>query len=221
MKKLILLAAVLSASHTLAVAQATGATTNVFSAKSSFPGHDWKQIPREKLEGWWLAGLATAHQYADSLHDASLMIVQCGRLVDEWGDLSKKITTFSIRKSLISALYGIYSAEGKININETLEQAGVDDYPSPLTKMERQARIVDLLRARSGVYHAADFETDFQRKTRPARGTHAPGPFWFYNNWDFNVLGTIFEKKTGLKLGDAFYQRIAKPIGMQDFQPII
>jgi CubicO group peptidase (beta-lactamase class C family) len=33
------------------------------------------------------------------------------------------------------------------------------------------------------------------------------------------VLGTIFEKKTGLKLGDAFYTRIAKPIGMQDFKP--
>jgi CubicO group peptidase (beta-lactamase class C family) len=41
----------------------------------------------------------------------------------------------------------------------------------------------------------------------------------YYNNWDFNVLGAIFEKKTGLKMGDAFYQQIAKPIGMQDFQP--
>ncbi len=219
MKKLILLAAVLCASHTPAVAQATGTTTNVFCAKSSFPGHDWKHTPREKLEGWSLPELATAHQYADSLHDASLMIVQCGRLVDEWGDSKKKITTFSVRKSLISALYGIYSTEGKIDINETLEQAGIDDVPSPLTKTERQARIVDLLRARSGVYHAADLETDFQRKNRPARESHAPGTFWFYNNWDFNVLGTIFEKKTELKLGDAFYHRIARPIGMQDFQP--
>ena len=39
------------------------------------------------------------------------------------------------------------------------------------------------------------------------------------NNWDFNVLGTIFEKKTGTKIGQAFYERIAKPIGMQDFSP--
>jgi CubicO group peptidase (beta-lactamase class C family) len=57
------------------------------------------------------------------------------------------------------------------------------------------------------------------KRNRPARGSHAPGTFWYYNNWDFNVLGTIFEKETGLKIGDAFYQRIAKPIGMQDFQP--
>ena len=57
------------------------------------------------------------------------------------------------------------------------------------------------------------------KKTRPARGSHAPGTFWYYNNWDFNALGSIFEKRTGLKIGDAFYERIAKPIGMQDFQP--
>ena len=218
MKKVVLLATVLSFGRTPTLAQTVGVTTNVICAKSSFPGHEWKDVPHEKLTGWSLPELATAHQYADSLHDASLMVVECGRLVDEWGDASEKLTTFSIRKSLISALYGIYSGEGRINVNETLEEAGIDDYPSPLTKAERQARIVDLLRARSGVYHAADFETDFQRKTRPARESHAPGTFWFYNNWDFNVLGAIFEKKTGLKIGDAFYQRIAKPIGMQDFK---
>ena len=147
------------------------------------------------------------------------MVVQCGQVVDEWGETGKKITTFSVRKSLISALFGIYSAEGKIDVNETLEHAGIDDSPSPLTKEERQARIVDLLRARSGVYHAAAFETDYQRNHHPERGSHAPGSFWWYNNWDFNTLGTIFEKKAGLKIGEAFYQRIAKPIGMQDFKP--
>jgi CubicO group peptidase (beta-lactamase class C family) len=169
--------------------------------------------------GWSKERLGQARQFADSLHDSSVMIVQCGRVVDEWGDTSQKLTTFSVRKSLISALYGIYAAEGKIDINQTLEQAGIDDSPSPLTAAERQARIVDLLRARSGVYHAAGFETDFQRRDRPARGSHPPGTYWFYNNWDFNALGGIFEQKTGLKIGDAFYQRIAKPTGMQDFRP--
>ena len=188
-------------------------------AKQAFPGHEWKQASRDGMKGWSRAGLAAAQSYADSLHDSSVMVVQCGRVVDAWGDTDKKLTTFSVRKSLISALYGIYAAEGKIDVNETLEQAGIDDTPLPLTKEECQAKIVDLLRARSGVYHPAAFEVDFQRMLRPARGSHAPGSFWFYNNWDFNVLGTIFEKKTGLKIGDAFYERIAKPIGMQDFRP--
>ncbi len=188
-------------------------------AKLVFPGKEWKQDQRSRRDGWSESKLVAAQQYANSLHDEAMMTVQCGRVIDEWGDTSKKITTFSVRKSLISALYGIYAAEGKIDLNETLQQAGIDDFPSPLSKEERQTRIVDLLRARSGIYHAASFETDFQRKIRPARGSHAPGSFWFYNNWDFNALGTIFEKKTGLKIGDAFYQRIVKPTGMQDFKP--
>jgi CubicO group peptidase (beta-lactamase class C family) len=147
------------------------------------------------------------------------MIVQGGAVIDEWGDIDKKIDAYSIRKSLLSSLYGVYSAEGVIDVNQTLEQLGIDDSPDPLTKAEKQARVVDLLRARSGVYHAVDFETELMKKNRPARGSHAPGTFWYYNNWDFNVVGAIFEKKMGMKMGDAFYQRIAQPIGMEDFQP--
>jgi hypothetical protein len=201
------------------IPQQTTVESNGAEGACTFPGRDWSHIAAPEDAGWSRERLSAARKYADSLHYSSLMILQYGCVVDEWGDPSKKLTTFSVRKSLISALYGIYSADGKIDISESLEQAGIDDDPSPLTRAERQARIVDLLRARSGVYHAADFETDFQRKTRPARGSHAPGTFWFYNNWDFNALGTIFEEKTGLKIGDAFYQRIAKPIGMQDFKP--
>jgi CubicO group peptidase (beta-lactamase class C family) len=187
----------------------------------SFPGKSWQNVSSLERAGWSKERLAAAHAYADSdsIHTSAVMIVQGGRVVDQWGDFDKKIDCYSIRKSLLSALYGIYSAEGVIDVNQTLEQLGIDDSPDPLTKEEKQARIVDLLRARSGVYHPVDFETASMQKSRPARGSHAPGSFWYYNNWDFNVLGTIFEKKTGLKIGDAFYQRIAKPIGMEDFQP--
>jgi CubicO group peptidase (beta-lactamase class C family) len=187
----------------------------------SFPGKSWQNVPSLEKAGWSKEGLAAAHAYADadSIHTSAVMIVQGGKVVDQWGDFDKKIDCYSIRKSLLSALYGIYSAEGVIDVNQTLEQLGIDDSPDPLTKEEKQARVVDLLRARSGVYHAVDFETESMQKSRPPRGSHAPGAFWYYNNWDFNVLGTIFEKKTGLKIGDAFYQRVAKPIGMEDFQP--
>jgi CubicO group peptidase (beta-lactamase class C family) len=185
----------------------------------TFPGNSWKHVASLEGAGWSKDKLAAARQYADSIHSSAVMIIQGGEVVDQWGDIDQKLSSYSVRKSLISALYGIYSAEGVIDINQTLEQLGIDDSPDPLTKDERQARVVDLLRARSGIYHPVDFESDGQKKTRPARGSHAPGTFWFYNNWDFNVLGTIFEKKTGLKIGEAFYKRIALPVGMQDFKP--
>ena len=187
----------------------------------TFPGASWQRMTTLNEVGWSKERLAAARQFAetDSIHTSAVMIVQGGEVVDQWGDFDKKIDAYSVRKSLISGLYGIYSSEGVIDINETLEQLGIDDSPDPLTREEKQARVVDLLRARSGVYHLVDFETASMTKNRPARGSHVPGTFWYYNNWDFNVLGTIFEKKTGLKIGQAFYKRIAKPIGMQDFQP--
>jgi CubicO group peptidase (beta-lactamase class C family) len=193
--------------------------THVPPTISTFPENSWKHVPSLNGAGWSEEKLAAAHQYANSIQSSAVMIVQGGEIVDQWGETDKKIDSYSVRKSLISALYGIYSADGVIDVNKTLEQLGVDDAPDPLTKAERQARVVDLLRARSGVYHPVDFETEYQKQTRPARGSHAPGTFWFYNNWDYNALGTIFEKESGLKIGDAFYRRIAGRIGMQDFKP--
>jgi CubicO group peptidase (beta-lactamase class C family) len=197
-------------------AQSASARTQT---RDSFPGKSWSSLSSPETARWSKEKLDAAHAYADSIHSAAVMVIQGGEVVDQWGDIDKKITSYSVRKSLISALYGIYAAEGVIDIHQSLEQLGVDDSPDPLTKEERQARVVDLLGARSGVYHPVDFETSFIKKNRPPRGSHAPGTFWYYNNWDFNALGTIVEKKTGLKIGEAFYQRIAKPTGMQDFQP--
>jgi CubicO group peptidase (beta-lactamase class C family) len=190
-------------------------------SQHTFPARSWNRIPSLQAAGWSKEKLAAAQQYAmgDSIHTSAVMVIQGGEVVVQWGDIDRKIDSYSVRKSLLSALYGIYASEGVIDINQTLEQLGIDDSPDPLTKEEKQARVVDLLRARSGVYHPVDFETKTHIEARPARGSHTPGSFWYYNNWDFNVLGTIFEKKTGLKIGDAFYQRIAKPIGMQDFRP--
>src|SRR4029079_8257023 len=110
-------------------------------------------------------------------------------------------------------------AEGKIDTARTLAELGIDEKSTPLTTEERQARVLDLLLARSGVYLPAAAEIDAMRDARPKRGSHPPGTFWYYNNWDFNVLGTIFRQATGEDLFQAFDRRIAKPIGMQDYRP--
>ncbi len=39
----------------------------------------------------------------------------------------------------------------------------------------------------------------------------------YYNNWDFNALGTIFEQRTGIGIYDALEQRLGRPLQMQDF----
>jgi CubicO group peptidase (beta-lactamase class C family) len=162
-------------------------------------------------------GLKAVQDYGGALNPTAIMIVRDGRVIASWGDVSRKVDVASVRKSLLSALYGVAASEGRINLASTLAQLGIDDKPPSLTEVEKQATVRDLLMARSGVYHHAAHETAEMKENRPERGSHPPGSFWFYNNWDFNVLGAIYRKATGEDIFQSFAQRIARPIGMEDF----
>ncbi|OJJ14495.1 hypothetical protein BKI52_42715 [marine bacterium AO1-C] len=145
-----------------------------------------------------------------------LLVYQNGKLVFEYGDQKQDYNIFSMRKSMVSLLYGIYANEGKINLNANLKKLGIDDF-NKLTEQEKEATIMDLLKAKSGVYHQAAYETPGMMKNRPKRGSHKPGTHWFYNNWDFNALTTIFEKTTGKTVFAAFKEKIADPLKFQDY----
>ncbi|MBE7246114.1 MAG: serine hydrolase [Actinomycetospora chiangmaiensis] len=147
----------------------------------------------------------------------AFLILRKGRPVAAWGDVSRKVNVASIRKSLLSALYGIQVADGRIRLASTLGALGIDDTAPGLTPAEQRATVRDLLMARSGIYHPAASETASMRRKRPPRGSHEPGTFWYYNNWDFNALGTIYRQATGEDIFESFARRIATPIGMEDF----
>lgn len=147
----------------------------------------------------------------------AFLILQTGRRVAAWGETARKVNVASIRKSLLSVLYGIPVASGRIRLSSTLAELGIDDTAPDLTPQERRATVHDLLMARSGIYHPATSETADMRRKRPPRGSHAPGSFWYYNNWDFNALGTIYRQATGEDIFASFARRIAGPIGMEDF----
>jgi CubicO group peptidase (beta-lactamase class C family) len=184
---------------------------------SGVPGAEWMQLASPERAGWSEKKLGKIHAYVEEMGSTSAMIVQHGVVVAAWGEVAHKSNLHSCRKSLLNSLIGIAVAEGKINLNDTLEKLGIDDKPPSLTAAEKQATVRELLEARSGVYHAAAYETKGMAELRPSRGSHAPGTFWYYNNWDFNTLGYIYEQATGTKIFDAFYREIGQPIGMQDF----
>ena len=185
----------------------------------AFPRAEWTWAESPEALGWSSEKLSEARAYADSIGTAAMMIVDDGIVVDAWGDLTCTYHCHSMRKSLLSALYGIYVDDGIIDITRTLEQLDIDEN-TPLTDPERQATVADLLKARSGVYIPAAGEAASMVESRPDRHSHAPGTFWYYNNWDFNALGTIFDQETGAEsIYEAFRTRIAEPIGMQDYRP--
>jgi CubicO group peptidase (beta-lactamase class C family) len=183
-----------------------------------FPGKIWRNVNDPQEAGWSSKKLKLVKQYADKMDSVGGMILYDGKILCKWGNIEKRGQVHSVRKSLLSSLYGIYHSEGKIDLNYTLGQLGIDDKEPRLSHREKQARIIDLLQARSGVYHPAAAEPASMKRNRPKRGSHAPGTFWFYNNWDFNTLGVIFEELTRKKIGAAFKDRIANPTGMQDFR---
>jgi CubicO group peptidase (beta-lactamase class C family) len=187
-------------------------------AEDSFPGAEWERATPVEL-GWSEAGLAQARAFSDQMRLSAVIIVQHGKVVAEWGNTTKRTELASIRKSLLSALIGIAVAEHLINPDSTLGELGIDDNPPSLTEVEKGATVRQLLEARSGVYHSALYETRDAAEARPPRGSHVPGTFWYYNNWDFNVLGTIYEHATSTSIFEALDQKIAKPIGMQDYRP--
>ncbi|MEE8584615.1 MAG: serine hydrolase [Acidobacteriota bacterium] len=165
--------------------------------------------------GFEVAKLAAAEKTWAGLPSSAFMVIADGAVVAAWGDVERRFMCHSVRKSFLSALYGIYWDRGEIELNKTLADLGIDDEPGPLLETEKRARILDLLKARSGVFHPAAYagRTDSQ-----PRGSQGPGRYFAYNNWDFNTLATILEQETGGRVFEAFDQHFAKPIGMEDWR---
>jgi CubicO group peptidase (beta-lactamase class C family) len=168
---------------------------------------------------WPPSGLDLVRKFAAEQEIRGLVVLAAGHPVLSYGEPAAVDRIASCRKSFLSALYGIAVRDQKLNLDLTVGEIGVDDY-SKLTEVERSATVRQLLQARSGVYIPSSAETAAMKAARPARGSHPPGTFWYYNNWDFNVLGEIYQRLTGHSVFQAFEHQLARPLGFEDFDPM-
>ncbi len=148
---------------------------------------------------------------------SSMMLLVDGEVILDWGESDRKHTIHSIRKCLLNALFGIAVSEGFIDTTLTLRDLGINDIEPALSESELDARVADLLKSRSGVYHHAAGVSEGMLRGLPQRDTYLPGEHFYYNNWDFNVLGAILEQQTGRSIYEMFLEEIAKPLGMHDY----
>ena len=195
---------------TLACATHTGAPSTYY------PAAEWERVASPEAAGYTTTGLAVARAELEKIQTTGFMAVVGGKVLLEYGDVTQLSYLASVRKSILSMLYGIHIARGEIDLSKTLAQLNIDDNQG-LTAAEKQATVRDLLMARSGIYHPASNAGD-DTQFAPPRGSQKPGAYYLYNNWDFNALGTIFEQETGKNIYDALRDDIAGPIGMQDFR---
>jgi len=184
-----------------------------------FPGAAWEKAEPEAL-GYCRPGLEAATALAGKMATTGVVAVVGGKVLWEYGDLEHVSYLASVRKSLLAMMFGKYVAAGTIDLAKTLQAMKITDVQGLLPR-ELEATTLDLLTARSGVYHpAANAASAAGGDTvgePPARGSVAPGTYFLYNNWDFNALGTIFEQETGQTIYDAFAKDFAAPLGMQDY----
>src|SRR3954464_15097469 len=109
------------------------ATSVAALSAAEYPGAHWAMHNRA---GWSEELLKSTRNFAATKKTAAMMIVQGGRVVDQWGDVDKKIEVRSIRKSFLSALYGIHVSQGQIDLGRTMAEIGIDDLPPALTEAE-------------------------------------------------------------------------------------
>lgn len=183
-----------------------------------FPDNTWKRYESVTDAGFSLQELQKAKAFNDSLESASVMILHEGKIIANWGDATRRFRTTSIRKSLLNALIGIKMREEKLHLTDRVGEYTIPEMKE-LTPKEESATLEHLLTSSSGIYLPASYESDTWTKRKPERGSHKPGEHWYYNNWDFNTLGAIYETIADSSLNYDFHKLIAEKVGMQDFRP--
>ncbi|HZY80511.1 MAG TPA: serine hydrolase [Cyclobacteriaceae bacterium] len=181
-----------------------------------YPDNDWKVIDNLERSGWDEDKLNALGKFlADSAATTGMMVIHQGRVVFQYGNVTDNSYMASCRKSILSLIYGPYVESGRVDLDRTIEQLGLDDVGG-LLPLERKATIRHLLTARSGVYHPASNEGD-QSNMAPKRGSVSPGSYFLYNNWDFNIAGFILEQAANKNIYDIVDSVLAKPLEMQDW----
>jgi CubicO group peptidase (beta-lactamase class C family) len=147
-----------------------------------------------------------------------------GDVVYTAGAQDEPLPIHSIRKSIISALFGRLVGDGLVCLDTTLAELGIDDTPQ-LRPREKSATLEHLLTSSSGVYLPLESETSYDVFTNtpadwPQRESSLPGARFHYSNWNFNVLGDIYQRVSGIALFVAVDRLLAQPLGFRDWDPL-
>lgn len=173
--------------------------------------------------------IESVDQFLASTETTALLVVTGGQLVLErygLGHDSESIeNTFSVSKSLTSALVGLAAADGLLRISDP-----ITDYLPELRERDQRFEAItieDLLDMTSGIAYSRDIEFPIVNNDDPLVYYHpdlasvvlerteidsAPGSFR-YNNYNPPLLGLILQRTTGMSVSEYFERRVWQPMG--------
>ncbi len=96
------------------------------------PSDRWMRYEDVEQAGFDVAKLAAAQETWEGLPSSAFMVIADGAVVAAWGEVERRFMCHSVRKSFLSALYGIYWDRGEIELNKTLTDLGIVDEPDSL-----------------------------------------------------------------------------------------
>ncbi|MEW7280197.1 serine hydrolase [Aquimarina sp. 2201CG1-2-11] len=184
--------------------------------KPQFMGTPFEKHTDLKETGFTQKKLDSMRSYiSKNLTTEGMIILKNGKLLFEYGNVEDLGYLASVRKSILSMLYGKYVENGTIILDETIGEIGVEE-DGGLTDLEKTATVHDIINSRSGVFYTP-VNGGSDNKNILKRGSKKPGEYFVYNNWDYNVAGYIFEKKTGKDIYQELEDQLAIPLGFQDW----
>lgn len=144
-----------------------------FESEPTYPQPSWQAVEVPEEVGWSSEGLTRVRDRLSGMSTSAFMAVVGGRVLMDYEDIELVSYLASVRKSVLSILYGIHIERGDIVLERTLAEIGIDDHGG-LTDDEKRATVAHLLAARSGVYRDASNAGD-DLASAPPRGSQAPG----------------------------------------------
>lgn len=151
----------------------------------------------------------------NNLETTGMIILKDGKTLYEYGDIKEVSYIASCRKSILSILYGKYVENGTIDLSQTIGEIGIDE-DDGLLEIEKSATVDHILNSSSGVF-LEPVNGGYDKENILERGSVKPGEYFVYNNWDFNVAGSILEIKSGKSIYQDFEEQLAIPLGFQDW----
>ena len=187
-----------------------------FYKKPIYEGTEFAKIENPNASSFTKEKLEEVNAYLeDESETTGMLVLENGKKVFEYGDVSQISYIASCRKSVLAMLYGKYVDNGTIDLQQTIGDIGIDE-DDGLLPIEKKATVHDIISSRSGVFHQPA-NGGYDEKNIKERGSVKPGEYFVYNNWDFNVAGYILEQKSGKSVYQEIEEQLAIPLGFQDW----
>jgi CubicO group peptidase (beta-lactamase class C family) len=189
----------------------------------AWPVPEWGEVDPAMagLDGPALDALA---EQAGQAGSDCLVVTRDGELVGEWywGDFDATTAreSFSVTKSITSALVGIAQDRGLLDVDQPASDFIEEWRGTP----SEDVTIRNLVSNDSGRFQ--DFQTDFVDMAIHADDKtafsialdqqHEPGAEWVYNNAAIQTLDAVIEEAAGMPTLDFARQELFEPVGMED-----